>query len=79
MAEPEPSTPVWERVDRQEVGEARIEQMRKMYATKATMPDKEAQYYDSVSTVAKVLEWRIHVLEMVLTLIMCKGGFSKFY
>lgn len=41
--------PVWETVDQDEIGEARVEQMRKMFDTKTTMPEKEASYYDSVS------------------------------
>lgn len=48
----EPSVPAWEKVNQEEVGEARIEQMRKMHDIKATMPPREAQYYDSVSSQA---------------------------
>lgn len=43
---------MWEKVNQEEVGEARIEQMRKMHDIKATMPAKEAEYYDSVSSKA---------------------------
>ncbi|XP_070187968.1 myosin-IIIb-like isoform X1 [Littorina saxatilis] len=50
----EPIKPVWERVNQDEVGEARIEQMRKMFETKTTMPHKEAQYYDSVSGIEMI-------------------------
>ncbi|XP_012938920.1 myosin-IIIb [Aplysia californica] len=44
-----PSKKVWERVSLQAVGEARIEQMKKMNDVKAIMPDRDALYYDSVS------------------------------
>ncbi|XP_076468254.1 myosin-IIIb-like isoform X2 [Babylonia areolata] len=45
----EPSAPMWERVDQEMVGEARIEQMRKMHESKSTLPTVEANYYDSMN------------------------------
>lgn len=45
----ERSVPMWERISRDDVGEARLEQMRKMNERKATMPETEVKYYDEVS------------------------------
>ncbi|PVD37741.1 hypothetical protein C0Q70_00342 [Pomacea canaliculata] len=45
----ERSVPVWERISRDDVGEARLEQMRKMNERKATMPETEAKYYDELN------------------------------
>lgn len=44
-----PRLPAWERVNQEEVGESRIEQMRKMYEIKSTMPENAAEYYDSLN------------------------------
>ncbi|GFR80399.1 myosin IIIA [Elysia marginata] len=41
-----PSKKVWTRVSSQAVGEARVEQMKKMYDIKKVIPDREADYYD---------------------------------
>jgi hypothetical protein len=43
-----PKMPAWQRIS-QEVGETRLERMRKLYEGKVTMPEKESEYYDSVS------------------------------
>ncbi|KAL8563942.1 hypothetical protein ACOMHN_059372 [Nucella lapillus] len=45
-----PSAPMWERVSQERIGEARIEQMKKMHESKSTMPSLEANYYDSEDT-----------------------------
>ena len=46
---PPTARPMWEKVNQEEIGEARVEQMRKMFDAKSTMPAKEAAYYDKVS------------------------------
>ncbi|RUS88469.1 hypothetical protein EGW08_003727, partial [Elysia chlorotica] len=44
-----PSKKIWTRTTIQVVGEARVEQMKKMYDIKKVIPDREADYYDEVS------------------------------
>ncbi|KAL8623918.1 hypothetical protein ACOMHN_054259 [Nucella lapillus] len=43
------TVPVWKRVTKGKVGEARLVHMRKMHDTKSTMPPKEARYYDGLN------------------------------